>query len=122
LNSIKAKITYLSISTLLLFVFVGFSFWAPTYVESLYENKMPLEQRIAILENAIVKMNSENPLAKKDVVTFLENQIETEKANEASFNSIVSFFKSHPNVLLGLLFLHLASIISVSQALVQKKT
>ena|GEM_PF-4868962 len=124
LNSNKSKIIWLSISTLLLFTYSGFSLWLPHYVENQYEesNSRNLEERISLIEQAIDKAESEEPFDKSQIVTIFQSTIESEISTENYISKIVNIFTTVSSILIGVLLIHLASLISVFQGLVKKKT
>ncbi|TWX45744.1 hypothetical protein [Colwellia hornerae] len=124
MNSNKSKIIWLSISTLLLFTYSGFSLWLPHYVENQYEesNSRDLEERISLIEQAIYKAESEEPFDKSQIVTIFKSTIESEISTENYISKIVNIFTTVSSILIGVLLIHLASLISVFQGLVKKKT
>lgn len=102
LNSNKTRLIWLSISTLLLFTYSVFSLWLPHYVENQYEqsNSRSLDERISLTEQAIEKAESDAPFDKAQVVNI---------------------FTTVSSILIGVLLIHLASLISVFQSFVKKK-
>ena len=103
LNSNKARLIWLSISTLLLFTYSAFSLWLPHYVENQYKqsNSRNLDERISLIEQAIEKAESDAPFDKAQVVNI---------------------FTTVSSILIGVLLIHLASLITVFQSLVKNKT
>ena len=123
LNSNKSKIMWLSLSTLLLFTYSAFSLWLPHYVENKYEesNSRNLEERISLIEQAIVKAESEDSFNKSQIVTIFKSTIESEKSTENYISKLVNMFTTVSSILIGVLLIHLASLIYVFQGLVKKK-
>jgi hypothetical protein len=124
LNSNKARLIWLSISTLLLFTYSAFSLWLPHYVENQYKqsNSRNLDERISLIEQAIEKAESDAPFDKAQVVNIFESTIESEKSTESYISKIVNIFTTVSSILIGVLLIHLASLISLFQSLVKNKT
>ncbi|PKI16305.1 hypothetical protein [Colwellia sp. 12G3] len=124
MNSSKSIIIWLVISTVLLFTYSGFSIWLPHYVEKQYEqsNKQSLKERVALIELAIEKTKSDDFVDKSQIIGVFESIIESEKSSELYISKLVGLFATISNILVGLLLIHLASLIPIFKGLVKKKT
>ena len=124
MNSSKSIIIWLVISTVLLFTYSGFSIWLPHYVEKQYEqsNKQSLKERVVLIERAIEKTKSDDVVDKSQIIGVFESIIESEKSSELYISKLVGLFATISNILIGLLLIHLASLIPIFKGLVKKKT
>ncbi len=122
MNSSKAKVSFLVVSTLLLIIYATGSMWFFNYVEKLNTLNEPVEQRISMTEKVLEKLESEEQINKLGVIKILESGMEFEKANEEYLSSIENSLKYFSLILFGVLLIHISSIGLIVEHLCKKKT